>query len=417
MKISIIIPTRERALYLASSLQTALAVPDPDVEIIVSDNASTDDTQAVLDRFDDTRLIRLNTGRRVSMRQNFQHALSHATGDYILYIGDDDAVLPGQFAALRLILEKHSPDSLSWPRLSYTWPDKSDARRPGRVSYEWRKFFGAVSAVDVELLRRRLLNAELVWDDTFPALYHGVVARSCLDRLTKDGQDFFMGKSPDIYFSYLALIARVRHMHCDQAFSLHGCSPASTGAASMRQTSSTSTETPVTRFMREAASDPVQQPVAIGPGMPAALFETLEAALQIHATAKPDINYPAWYSYITRKSGYLSNDIQAELFGGLMTHAEAHGLSRALHAAQAEANIKAQPNNFDRLSSGRIAARWNKFLAKVRGLRFSVDNNHISAEAAFGADKVLGGSYFDVLNGNKDRSAAWQAAKQRSKTL
>ena len=46
MKISIVIPTRERALYLRQSLATALAIDDPDVEIIVTDNESTDDTAA-----------------------------------------------------------------------------------------------------------------------------------------------------------------------------------------------------------------------------------------------------------------------------------------------------------------------------------------------------------------------------------
>ncbi|MEJ6708905.1 MAG: glycosyltransferase [Amylibacter sp.] len=47
MKISIIIPTRDRAFYLRQSLATATAIVDPNIEILVSENASVDDTEQV----------------------------------------------------------------------------------------------------------------------------------------------------------------------------------------------------------------------------------------------------------------------------------------------------------------------------------------------------------------------------------
>ena len=114
MKISLIIPTRERSRYLQESIRTALAVRDPDVEVVVSDNASEDDTQAIVAAFDDPRLKYVNTGQRVSMRQNFEFGLSASSGDYVSMIGDDDGFLPGQFPSLRRILEERRPDVLSW---------------------------------------------------------------------------------------------------------------------------------------------------------------------------------------------------------------------------------------------------------------------------------------------------------------
>jgi len=44
MKLSIVIPTCERVKYLEQAVKTALAIKDSDIEIIVSDNASKDDT-------------------------------------------------------------------------------------------------------------------------------------------------------------------------------------------------------------------------------------------------------------------------------------------------------------------------------------------------------------------------------------
>ncbi|TNE34414.1 MAG: glycosyltransferase, partial [Alphaproteobacteria bacterium] len=45
MKISIIIPTRNRAEFLKYCLATCLLSTDPDLEVVVSDNFSVDDTK------------------------------------------------------------------------------------------------------------------------------------------------------------------------------------------------------------------------------------------------------------------------------------------------------------------------------------------------------------------------------------
>src|SRR5712664_839547 len=48
---SVLMPTRNRACLLRSSLRTAVEQKFPDYEIIVSDNNSTDDTKAVIEDF------------------------------------------------------------------------------------------------------------------------------------------------------------------------------------------------------------------------------------------------------------------------------------------------------------------------------------------------------------------------------
>jgi len=53
MKVSLIIPTRNRAQQLMRCLESVKAAYDPSVELelVVADNGSTDDTKAVVDRF------------------------------------------------------------------------------------------------------------------------------------------------------------------------------------------------------------------------------------------------------------------------------------------------------------------------------------------------------------------------------
>ncbi len=103
-RISVLIPTRERADTLVSSLRTCTSQDEDDLEIIVSDNFSADDTRYVVESFNDSRIRYLNTGKRLGMSQNFEFAMAHAEGDYITILGDDDGLLPGAVGDLRALV-------------------------------------------------------------------------------------------------------------------------------------------------------------------------------------------------------------------------------------------------------------------------------------------------------------------------
>lgn len=122
VKTGIVIPIQERCQYLQHSVRTALQIDDGDSEIAVSDNACTDDTKEMIAEFDDPRLIYVNTGVRLSMRENFNHAFLATSGEYLIYFGDDDGVLPKQFPFLRDLIKRHKPDGASWNRATYGWP-------------------------------------------------------------------------------------------------------------------------------------------------------------------------------------------------------------------------------------------------------------------------------------------------------
>ena len=92
--ISVIIPTRERADTLLFAIKTAFDQNSDDYEVIVSDNFSQDNTKEVVESFSDPRLVYVNSGRRLSMCDNYEFGLEHARGEYIIFIGDDDAIMP-----------------------------------------------------------------------------------------------------------------------------------------------------------------------------------------------------------------------------------------------------------------------------------------------------------------------------------
>src|SRR5260221_11421836 len=92
--LSIVIPTRERAETLGFTLRTALAQTTNNYEVIVSDNFSQDNTKSVVAKAADHRVRYVNTERRMSMCDNWEIALDHSRGKYIIFIVDEDAIMP-----------------------------------------------------------------------------------------------------------------------------------------------------------------------------------------------------------------------------------------------------------------------------------------------------------------------------------
>jgi glycosyltransferase involved in cell wall biosynthesis len=93
-KVTIAIPTFNRAAWIEGAVAGALAQTYPDVEVLVCDNASTDETPAVLARFDDPRLRVVRQAANVGMIGNWNACLAEARGDYIALIPDDDRISP-----------------------------------------------------------------------------------------------------------------------------------------------------------------------------------------------------------------------------------------------------------------------------------------------------------------------------------
>lgn len=94
MKISIIIPTCNRADTLRKALESALAQTYKDYEIIVADNASTDETYKTVKSFVDMKVRYFRNDENIGMVRNWRKALfEYAVGDYFLILSDDDYLI------------------------------------------------------------------------------------------------------------------------------------------------------------------------------------------------------------------------------------------------------------------------------------------------------------------------------------
>jgi glycosyltransferase involved in cell wall biosynthesis len=89
---TIAIPTFNRASLLRRAVSSALAQDYRNVEVVISDNASTDDTMQVCKEIaaSDSRVRYLRQPRNIGAVANFGAALAAANGTYFMWLADDD---------------------------------------------------------------------------------------------------------------------------------------------------------------------------------------------------------------------------------------------------------------------------------------------------------------------------------------
>jgi glycosyltransferase involved in cell wall biosynthesis len=94
--VSVCLPVRNGAKRLPAVTRSVLAQDHANLELVISDNASTDDTEEVARALaaEDPRIVYHRQPENVGLLNNFVSAMHRATGTYIRWIGDDDALQP-----------------------------------------------------------------------------------------------------------------------------------------------------------------------------------------------------------------------------------------------------------------------------------------------------------------------------------
>lgn len=163
MKFSVLLPTRNGGCFLANCIRSILEQPYYDMELVVSDNANTDQTQEVLALFaheERLKVVRLDTP--VSVTENWNQAFKASLGDYILMMGDDDCLLPGYFEKLEKIIDKYgNPDCITYNAYGYIAHDSIGGNMQ---SYYKETFFKFGPEFKVEGLLSSKMRYEIVRD-------------------------------------------------------------------------------------------------------------------------------------------------------------------------------------------------------------------------------------------------------------
>lgn len=116
--LSICIPTRNRANYLDELLGYIASFRDLSYEVVISDNASNDDTAAVAMRWrpELKDLYYIHQETSLSGTENAYAVCHAARGDYVFRMSDDDRVIEEGLLAAKSIMDQDSSVSAIYPR-------------------------------------------------------------------------------------------------------------------------------------------------------------------------------------------------------------------------------------------------------------------------------------------------------------
>ena len=93
-KYSVIIPSYNGIRYVPTCIQSILEQECEDFELIISDDHSVDGTKDFLRTLHDKRVVLIEPRESLSMTEHWEWALSHARGEWCIFVGQDDGLQP-----------------------------------------------------------------------------------------------------------------------------------------------------------------------------------------------------------------------------------------------------------------------------------------------------------------------------------
>jgi Glycosyl transferase family 2 len=230
MKFSLLLPTRNGGHLLGDVMRSVLDQPYEDMELVVSNNASDDETEAVIDSFaGDQRLQAATLTESVDVTDNWRLALDRSGGDYISLIGDDDMLLDGYFERAEALLEHFGhPDVLSFNAFGFAFPGFAGSPHAHYADpfYSNDPSLPRESPIPPE---QRMSVVRDMFSFRFPMhlnMQCTLVARRAIERLS-DG--LLKPPFPDFYGLNALLMRAQSWVHTDERLVVVGVSPKSFG--------------------------------------------------------------------------------------------------------------------------------------------------------------------------------------------
>lgn len=197
--LSIVVPTKNRykyLKYLVEYIDNTFAKES--VEFVIQDNS--DDNTEILDflkDFQNSNIKYFYNAGHLSLKDNADMAVNNTSGEWIMFIGDDDCFLPSMIDALKQpLLERY--EAIVTPRLLYVWPDAKDYINYLRTDEYLVNYTKEVKEIDTSAELDNVLRQGGQYMNNLPRLYHGIVRRSALNRVWDRYETYFPGPSPDM---------------------------------------------------------------------------------------------------------------------------------------------------------------------------------------------------------------------------
>lgn len=168
--VSVIIPTYNRANMVSRAIQSVLEQTYEDFELIVVDDASTDNTEDVVKGFNDSKIkyLRHDENKGGSVARNT--GIRHSVGKFLSFLDDDDEFLPDH---LTILVETIKGLGSEWG-IVYGGKIAVDGNNSSKIYPKWKGevsdkilVYGSVG-IPTALIRRSCFEIVGLFDESFP---------------------------------------------------------------------------------------------------------------------------------------------------------------------------------------------------------------------------------------------------------
>lgn len=134
-KVSVLVISYNQERYISEAIESAVAQDYPDLEVVVSDDGSTDRTPDIIRELQlrhPGRIVALCNAVNVGITRNCNQALRACSGNYIAFLGGDDVLLPGKISAQMRWFQEDPSRVLCGHRTDVFYEDGSRPPTPDR---------------------------------------------------------------------------------------------------------------------------------------------------------------------------------------------------------------------------------------------------------------------------------------------
>lgn len=173
--VSICIPAYNAERFIAETLESALRQDYPCLEIVVSDDCSTDRTLEIIGGYESQGVRLLRQERNLGMHANWNAVILASRGKYVVKLDADDLLEPPYVSGMVQVMEAHPRVTFSHCAcrlidvdgnfLGYERSLKGSFIRPGLA--EWPRYVFGSRAVNIVMLRRSAFDAIGSYDERF----------------------------------------------------------------------------------------------------------------------------------------------------------------------------------------------------------------------------------------------------------
>lgn len=190
--VSIGIPTYNRNVGIKKTLESIWKQEYPNLEIIISDNHSTDNTNEIIEgirkNHPDIKYWRQESN--IGMIPNFEFVLRQATGKYFMWVADDDNLEPLIIHKYVAFLEEHPTYSLVSGEIKYWLNNAADFNEHGFtfeqespglrvVNYYFKVVYGGM----IHGMMRRELTNHITFHPVIGSDYHFIANLAYLGKI------------------------------------------------------------------------------------------------------------------------------------------------------------------------------------------------------------------------------------------